>query len=65
MRKLNGVGWTCCRSDRSTETQDEAASDELTHAMSRCLDSGSNQNQRTTNENTDTTTVTIGEKSTD
>jgi hypothetical protein len=48
----------------TAKSKDEPPSDELTHVIGRRLDSSSNQDKDTANKDTDSTPVSVCEKST-
>jgi hypothetical protein len=62
VREFDCVSWASCTSNGSTETQDEATTDELTHSVGSSLDGSADKNKRTTDEDANTTTVAISQK---
>jgi hypothetical protein len=62
MGKFDGISWTCCRSNGSTKTKDEATANELSHRVGGRLDGSSDEDEQATDEDTDTTAVTISKQ---
>lgn len=61
--KLNSVSRACCRSNRGTESEDEATCYEVTFFMCCGLNGGADQDDCTTNENADTATPAVSKQS--